>query len=64
MTNKDYELIAAVFYREFLDLGGDGKPYNIGRADEWRSLVSLMANNLALDSPEFDKGRFMKACGL
>lgn len=64
MTKKDYEVIAGVFYKEFLELGGTGKPYNIGRADEWRTLTILMASNLALHNPKFNKTKFLTACGL
>lgn len=64
MTAKHYSIVAGVFYKEFLDLGGDGRQYNMGKADEWRTLVSLMANNLALHDDKFNKDKFMKECGL
>lgn len=64
MTRKDYELIAGVFYKEFLDLGGDGRQYNMGRADEWRTLAIMMANNLQLNNPRFNKDKFLRACGV
>lgn len=64
MTKKDYELIAGVFYKELLDLGGNGNRYGIGKADEWRTLALLMAANLALHNPRFDKAKFLTACGI
>ena len=64
MTKKDYELIAGVFFKEFLDLGGNGNRYSIGKADEWRTLAILMASNLKLDNPRFDKDKFYATCGM
>ena len=65
MNQKEYEIIAGVFYKEFLGLGGKGTQYQLGQADEWRTLVILMASNLELHYPKtFDKAKFMKAAGL
>lgn len=64
MTKTDYELVANVFYKELLDLGGSGTKYEIGKVDEWRALVYLMADKFTEDNPKFKKQLFLEACGL
>lgn len=65
MNQKEYELIARVFNCEFLQLGGAGTRYNIGRADTWRNMVLAMATKLEAVYPKtFDKEKFLKKCGL
>ena len=64
MTRHDYELLSNTLYHEFLELGGNGSQYNMGRADEFRDVVFMLANRLQLDNKAFDKQKFLKDCGV
>jgi hypothetical protein len=57
MNQKEYELIAGVFYDAMIQLS------TVKQADEWRSLVFKMAD--ALEAyPSFTRNKFLAACGV
>lgn len=64
MNQKEYELIAKVFRTELGKLGGTKTQYNYGRADGWRNIALSMVAELENTYTNFDKDKFMKACGL
>ena len=58
MNQKEYELIAGVFYLAMVQLK------TTKEADYWRDLVSAMANKLELTYPKtFDRKKFIAKCG-
>lgn len=58
MTRKDFELIAHVLRQNKSDLV-DAKGWN-----PWALTVHSMASALATANANFDRSRFLKACGL
>lgn len=68
MTRKDFALIASVLLndRPF----ADGASYSgmtdweRGASDEWHTTTLAMATALATTNPQFDRARFLKACGV
>ena len=57
MSRKDFELIAATF----LDIAGEIQPSE----ELFRTFMARrMAEALATTNPLFDRGRFLKACGV
>jgi len=57
MNQKEYEIIAEVFYRQMLGLT------TIKQADQWREMVYAVANKLEENYTSFDRRKFMQACG-
>ena len=61
MTRKDYTLIARaleVAQDTHPDAGGEH-----GAADQWWCVVVGISAALAYDNPQFDKAKFLTACG-
>lgn len=56
MNKKEYDIIANVFYREMIQLS------TVKQADQWRDMVSAMANALSTNYPSFNRQMFIKAC--
>lgn len=59
MTRKDFELIAgqiAIVAREFRGVE-DG-------TNACRDIATFLASHLEDDNPRFDRGRFLRACGI
>lgn len=52
MTRKDYELIARTL-----------KAYGNG-GESVEDIAKLLAHNLSLENPRFDRERFLEACGV
>lgn len=67
MTRKDYELIAGVIKSQRFD-GAEGDGLEAVRIGEGNSrvyyLAHAMADALANTNPQFDRVRFITACGL
>lgn len=61
MTRKDYALIASVIATE-IAVCGDGDDGNGARAI--CSLAQEMADALRATNPQFDRARFLQACGV
>ena len=59
MTRKDYELIATAIRTE----AENTKPRSISR-DTCDTIARRMADRLADDNPQFDRDRFLAACGV
>lgn len=66
MTKKDYELIARVFNgsKQFLQFKDDKLSYHNGKWDEHDTLARNLAMALAQQNPNFNKSKFLEACGL
>lgn len=59
MNQKEYELIAGVYHRAFIQLS------TVKQADQWRDMVFEMARMLEDNYPKtFDRAKFLKACGI
>lgn len=66
MTKKDYEMLAGLIfnYRQ------ENAKLLLMAGDEWlihavdRELVVPLANKLKEDNPNFEYGKFLRACGL
>lgn len=57
MTKKDYAMLAEVIACQFRDSFEDSKPVI-------RGLTYALATRLAWDNPRFDRGKFLRACGV
>ena len=57
MTQKNYDLIAEVFYLEMVQLN------SVKQADYWRGMVSAMANRLESTYDNFDRDKFLTKAG-
>lgn len=64
MTKKDYELIADEFKQQLDNIAITDNEYDKGRYDTWYILVMNFSNTLADDNPQFDRERFLQACGV
>jgi hypothetical protein len=60
MTRKDYELIARVLREKRPETRG------LGLLDQqmWHGIVTAMADALPATNPDFDRSRFLRACGV
>jgi len=59
MNQKEYEIIANIFYLSMIQLN------TVGEADLWHKMVNLMADTLEMNFPTtFHRTKFLKACGL
>lgn len=56
MTKKHYEMVAKILKRENTRVGGDD-----GMIE---SIATLLAIEFKLDNPNFDRTKFLKACGV
>ena len=66
MTRKDYITIAEAFNSTYPSIDTiyheDGRVSHHPLAIQWRITRTAIADALAKDNPQFDRGRFYKAC--
>lgn len=63
MTRKDYVLIAQAIKREHDTPGISGENPRLIVDRVQYNMAKSIANVLAWDNPQFDRERFMRACG-
>ena len=61
LSKKHYENIAAIIKDEVTEAKAVGA---YGRLDALEIVAHRLANYLAGDSPKFNRGRFIKVCGI
>lgn len=65
MTKKDYQLIATTFRSEYeMHKSNAGPVYGQEALKALRDIAGRFANQFALNNPNFDRARFLKACGV
>ena len=66
MTRKDFVLIAATLLSERPDIEGYDSlnDWERGASDEWHTVCLAFAKALATTNPQFDRARFLIACGM
>jgi hypothetical protein len=71
MTRKDYVAIAVALQTDAAHLyRAERRDYSQmndwerGAYDQWNTTVRAVADVLARDNARFDRGRFLKACGV
>ena len=65
MTRKDYEAIAAALMAAKADIfGKEPRESHRDMADGANLAAEHIADVMARENPRFDRGRFLKACGV
>lgn len=64
MTKKDYERIAKALAAAKPHPYGQPGDFHDGRQGQHEQVVTILAEELALDNPRFDRSRFYAACGI
>ncbi len=66
MNQKEYELIAEVLrdVMQFAEIQTAHKKYNNGKYDTWYMTVSKLSGAMAQTYSNFDRTKFLTACGL
>lgn len=64
MTRKDYQLIASAIDNSRPEILGANSPDARQRHDTCDLVARTMAKSLAADNPNFDRDRFLRACGV
>ena len=59
MTNKHFEAIAAIFRSKLLESGRSEVYYNVVK-----EIIRVQANYFEDVNPDFDRERFLAACGI
>lgn len=63
MTRKDYKLLAAAFAATKPAPCTFGPDHTRASVEQWQKDVNEIAIALQSDNPNFDRVRFIKACG-
>lgn len=64
MSTKNYIVIAATIKAEFATANTFATPYRDGARDGVSNLAYSLADYFKQDNPNFDRAKFIVACGL